>query len=194
MRATSPTRSAEPWRSRMDWQALRRVITENNAEGRSRVLIDGEAAKLIALEEAGLAEIWSADLGDGGLRDATDHLAKLDLTLEPESGAVKVRWFTVPAGEDEKSAEELEAAAAFGFSAVGAAHCRVDTTRNPMMHKTASLDVIVLVKGEVDLLLDDGEAEALKPGDVVIQRATNHAWVNRGKETALLVAVLIHAA
>lgn len=178
----------------MDWQALRRVITENNAEGRSRVLIDGEAAKLIALEEAGLAEIWSADLGDGGLRDATDHLAKLDLTLEPEPGAVKVRWFTVAPGDDEKSAEELEAAAAFGFSAVGAAHCRVDTTRSPMMHKTASLDVIVLVKGEVDLLLDDSEAEALKPGDVVIQRATNHAWVNKGRETALLVAVLIHAA
>jgi quercetin dioxygenase-like cupin family protein len=49
------------------------------------------------------------------------------------------------------------------------------------------------VRGEVDLLLDDGEATHLKPGDVVIQRATNHAWVNRGKETALLVAILIDA-
>ena len=97
--------------------------------------------------------------------------------------------------EDEsKSAEELEAAAAFGFGAVGAAHCRVDTTRHPSMHKTQSLDVIVLVKGEVDLLLDNEEARGLKPGDVVIQRATNHGWINRGKETALLVAVLIHAA
>jgi quercetin dioxygenase-like cupin family protein len=62
-----------------------------------------------------------------------------------------------------------------------------------MMHKTETLDAIILVKGSVDLLLDDGEALAMKPGDVVIQRATNHAWVNRGKETALLVAVLINA-
>ena len=62
-----------------------------------------------------------------------------------------------------------------------------------MMHKTDSLDVIVLVKGEVDLLLDDGDATSLKPGDVVIQRATNHAWVNNGAETALLVAILIDA-
>ena len=80
------------------------------------------------------------------------------------------------------------------LGAVGAAHCRVDTTRHPSMHKTQSLDVIVLVKGEVDLLLDNEEARGLKPGDVVIQRATNHGWINRGKETALLVAVLIHAA
>ena len=61
------------------------------------------------------------------------------------------------------------------------------------MHKTASVDYIVLVKGQVDLLLDAGEAKSLKPGDVVIQRGTNHAWVNTGAEPALLVAVLADA-
>ncbi|WDI31679.1 cupin domain-containing protein [Hyphococcus flavus] len=175
----------------MDWKSLRRVITDNSLEGRSRVLIDGEAAKLIAVEEAGLAEIWSADLADGGLRDVSDHLAESDLKLEPEPGAVKVRWFTVAPEDPSKSLEEREAAAAFGFGAIGAAHCRVDASRHPMMHKTESMDVIILIKGEVELLLDDGEV-SLKPGDVVIQRATNHAWVNHGQETALLVAVLIH--
>jgi quercetin dioxygenase-like cupin family protein len=50
-----------------------------------------------------------------------------------------------------------------------------------------------VVRGDVDMLLDNGEARSLKPGDVVIQRATNHAWVNHGEETALLVAVLINA-
>jgi quercetin dioxygenase-like cupin family protein len=176
----------------MNWQSLRRVITDNDPDGRSRILIDGEAAKMIAVEEAGLAEIWSAKLQDGGLLDATDQLADRDLRLEPDPGAVKVRWFTVAPEDASKSIEEREAAAAFGFSAVGAAHCRVDTSRHPMMHKTTSLDVIILIKGEVDLLLDQGEV-SLKPGDVVIQRATNHGWVNKGSETALLVAVLIHA-
>ena len=38
-------------------------------------------------------------------------------------------------------------------------------------------------KGEVDL----------KPFDVVIQRGTNHAWVNKGDETAVLVAVMVEA-
>jgi uncharacterized cupin superfamily protein len=177
----------------MDWQSLRRVVTGNDAKGRSRVLIDGAAAKLIAVEETGLAEIWSAEIGEGKLLDATDRLADADLRLEPDPGSVKVRWFSVAPEDETKTPEELEAKAAFGFGVVGASHCRVDTTRGPMMHKTASLDVIVLVKGEVDLMLDDGEAASLKPGDVVIQRATNHGWVNHGDETALLVAVLIHA-
>ncbi|GJL94906.1 MAG: cupin [Hyphococcus sp.] len=177
----------------MDWQSLRRVVTTDNDEGRSRVLIDGEAAKLLAIEETGLAEIWAAPLSKGGLHDATDRLSKEDLRLEPASGAVKVRWFSVAPEDDGRTPEEKEAAAAMGFAAIGASHCRVDTVRHSAMHKTDSLDVIVLVKGAVDLLLDDGEATSLKSGDVVIQRATNHAWVNHGKETALLVAILMNA-
>ncbi len=177
----------------MDWQSLRRIVTGDNEAGRSRVLIDASAAKLIAIEETGLAEIWTAPLNESGLLDAIDRLADEDLKLEPDAGTAKVRWFTVAPEEDGRSPEEKEAAAAMGFAAVGAAHCRVDTVRHTNMHKTDSLDVIVLVRGEVDLLLDDGEATSLKPGDVVIQRATNHAWVNHGAEAALLVAVLINA-
>ena len=177
----------------MDWSALRRVVTGDGTDGRSAVVIDGAAAKLLAVEEAGLAEIWTAALSRGGLLDGRDRLVGQDVRLEPASGAVKVRWFTVPPEDPSKSAQEREAAAAFGFAAAGAAEARIDTTRHPMMHKTDTLDVIVLVRGSVDLLLDDGEARALKPGDVVIQRATNHAWVNYGKETALLVAVLMNA-
>ncbi len=175
----------------MDWSALRRIVTDNK-DGRSRILIDGEAAKLIAVEEAGLAEIWTVDVDPGRLYDATDKLKDQDLRLEPAKGAVKVRWFTVAPDDDGRSPEEKEAAAAFAFAAVGAADARVDTARHPMMHKTETLDVIILVRGAVDLILDEGDPTALKSGDVVIQRATNHAWVNRGAETALLVAVLIH--
>ena len=175
----------------MNWDSLRRIITENR-NGRSAVLIDGAAAKSLALGGAGLAEIWSAALGPS-LLDGEDALAREDLRLEPAPGTVKVRWFTTPPEEAGKTREELDAAAAMAFGACGASHARIDTTRHPMMHRTDSLDVIILVRGEVDLLLDDGEARAMKPGDVVIQRATNHAWVNRGAETALLVAVLIDA-
>jgi hypothetical protein len=42
------------------------------------------------------------------------------------------------------------------------------------------------------MLLDKGEVH-MKPFDVVIQRGTNHAWVNKGREPALLVAVLVDA-
>lgn len=174
----------------MIWNNLRRIITANNLDGRSDALIDGGPAKILAVEEGGLAEIWTAALG-ASLLDGDDRLAKEDVRLEPKPGAVKIRWFTVPVEDGKASAADREAQAAFGFAACGASAARVDTSRHPMMHKTETLDVIVLIKGDVDLLLDDGGARSMKPGDVVIQRATNHAWINRGKETALLVAVLI---
>jgi hypothetical protein len=174
------------------WDSLRRIVTEDDARGRSSVKIDGPAAKTLAVEEAGLAEIWTAALGRG-LLDGRDRLAAEDVRLEPDDGAVKVRWFTVPPEDETAPLAAREAQAAFAFAACGASAARVDTSRHPMMHKTETLDAIILVRGAVDLLLDEGEARSLKPGDVVIQRATNHAWVNRGTETALLVAVLINA-
>ena len=73
---------------------------------------------------------------------------------------------------------------------MGAAHERVDTSRRPSMHKTKTIDYIILLKGDVTLLLDEDEVR-LKPFNVVVQRGTNHAWVNNGSEPALLIAVLI---
>jgi len=73
---------------------------------------------------------------------------------------------------------------------MGAAQHRVDTSKHPAMHKTNTIDYIILLKGDVSLLLDEDEVK-LKPFDVVVQRGTNHAWVNLGEEPALLIAVLI---
>jgi quercetin dioxygenase-like cupin family protein len=64
--------------------------------------------------------------------------------------------------------------------------------RHPGMHRTRTIDYVVLLSGEVTLLLDKGEVD-LKPFDVVVQRGTSHAWVNKGKEPGLIVAVLIDA-
>jgi quercetin dioxygenase-like cupin family protein len=58
------------------------------------------------------------------------------------------------------------------------------------MHKTDTIDYIILLRGDVTLILDEEEID-IKPHDVVIQRGTNHAWVNNGSEPALLIAVLI---
>src|SRR5258706_16337915 len=50
--------------------------------------------------------------------------------------------------------------------------------RHPMMHRTRSVDYAIIMSGEIDMLMDEGEAH-LKSGDVVAQQATNHARVNR---------------
>jgi quercetin dioxygenase-like cupin family protein len=49
------------------------------------------------------------------------------------------------------------------------------------MHRTVSLDYAVVLLGEVELVLDSGETRLMKPGDVAIQRGTNHAWRNISK-------------
>lgn len=173
---------------------LRRVITGHNAQGKSVIELDGGPASQLEANGSGLFEIWLTDDPKAQNEGAfEDKLAGTDPQLCPPPGTTKVRWFAVPPEQPGASAEDMEAAAAFGFAAVGAEHARVDTTRHPMMHKTESVDYIVCVKGEVDLLVDEGGARALKPGDVVIQRGTNHAWVNHGSEPAILIAVLMDA-
>ncbi|TGJ82943.1 hypothetical protein E0Z10_g5822 [Xylaria hypoxylon] len=47
-----------------------------------------------------------------------------------------------------------------------------------MMHRTQSLDFGIVVEGEVDLILDDGNSTRLSRGDVAVQRATIHSWSN----------------
>ena len=58
------------------------------------------------------------------------------------------------------------------------------------MHRSNTTDYIILLSGSITLVLDTDERD-LKPFDVVIQRGTNHAWINRGSEDALLMAVLV---
>ena len=64
--------------------------------------------------------------------------------------------------------------------------------RSPM-HRTSSVDYGIVLEGEVDLELDDGKRVHLKPGDVVVQRGTIHAWVNDTENPARVAFILIDA-
>ena len=59
-------------------------------------------------------------------------------------------------------------------------------------HRTDSIDYIVVLKGEIDMELDDSVVH-LKEGDVMVQRGTIHNWVNRGPESCFLAVILIAA-
>jgi quercetin dioxygenase-like cupin family protein len=59
------------------------------------------------------------------------------------------------------------------------------------MHRTQSLDYGIVLEGEVDMVLDSGERHVMRRGDVAVQRATQHQWVNRSKtEWARMMFVL----
>jgi Cupin domain len=61
-----------------------------------------------------------------------------------------------------------------------------DGGKRTVMHRTSTLDYVVVIEGEVVLLLDDSEV-TLKKSDVVVQRGTDHAWENRSNKRARLV-------
>lgn len=57
-------------------------------------------------------------------------------------------------------------------------------------HATDSIDYAVILSGEIDMQLDEGEVH-LKAGDVLVQRATIHNWENRGTEPCVIAFILI---
>ena len=61
------------------------------------------------------------------------------------------------------------------------------------MHRTETVDYALLLSGECDLELDSGEIVRMKPGDIVVQRGTMHAWVNNGSVPAVFAFILIDA-
>jgi uncharacterized cupin superfamily protein len=60
------------------------------------------------------------------------------------------------------------------------------------MHRTETIDYAIVLAGEIDMDMDDSTVK-LKAGDVVIQRGTSHAWVNRSSQSARIAFVLIDA-
>jgi quercetin dioxygenase-like cupin family protein len=60
------------------------------------------------------------------------------------------------------------------------------------MHRTETIDYIIMLAGEIDMEMDATSVK-LRAGDIMVQRGTNHAWINRGKEPARLAIVLLDA-
>jgi mannose-6-phosphate isomerase-like protein (cupin superfamily) len=161
----------------------RRVVTGHDGDGKSVVVIDGPPTPFGALWFSDAAPADNAAAGDA---------AQLVRKLEPPAGGTIFRYAVIPPEDPAISTEERERTTARLFAQMDAAHCRTDTSRHPGMHKTRTVDYVVLLSGEVTMLLDKGEVN-LKPFDVVVQRGTSHAWVNKGKEPAILAAVLVDA-
>jgi quercetin dioxygenase-like cupin family protein len=135
-----------------------------------------------------MADLWGTEQVPAPLDapfQSSSHL------LPPKGGSI-FRFFEIPPAPQGSDAAALRREAAAQFQAAVAAQCQVDTTRHPMMHRTLTVDYVVLLRGEVTLLLDEGEFP-LKPFDAVVQRGTNHYWVNGSDSPALLLGVLLDA-
>lgn len=171
-------------------QAMRRIITGDDASGQSVIIIDGgPSAAAGTADVGGLFEIWE-DAATGPL-NPHDHADRGNARaiLGPRAGNVQVRWFVVVPQPEGVPKPALDAATRAAFATVEGDGHIIDQSRHSAMHETHSLDIICLLQGSASLLLEGSETR-LVPGQVVIQRATNHAWVAHDGP-ALFLAVLI---
>jgi uncharacterized cupin superfamily protein len=80
-----------------------------------------------------------------------------------------------------------------GFSEIGdegASTGKAGDAPHPLMHRTQTVDYGIVIEGEITLVVDKGEV-VCKPGSVVIQRGTNHAWANRSGKVCRMLFILV---
>lgn len=61
------------------------------------------------------------------------------------------------------------------------------------MHRTNSIDYGIVMKGEIELELEDGVKTTIREGGVIVQRGTSHLWRNTTDEVCRIAFVLIEA-
>jgi hypothetical protein len=166
-------------------ETRRVIITQNNAAGRSSVLAD----KQVKANPIGSFDFWQTAAGVAP--DDPGPSSAGSFSFFPPAGGTQFRLFTIPPLGKAMTAEEIAAIADGFFNFVGWSGARRDTTRHPMMHLTPTVDYILHLSGDISLVLDEGDPIPLKPFDAVVQRGTNHSWLNTGTTTALLMCVMV---
>ena len=148
---------------------MRRVVTSESSDGRSFVLSDGDAAT---------AEVGTMDLDLLWRNETVPALpAAADVPAEvsfPPPGGVWVITWTIPAGATGEDPEDVVAS----------------TGERPGFHSTESVDVNVVLSGEVVLELDDGEVN-MRAGDLVVVNGSRHAWQNRSPEPVRVLSTIV---
>jgi mannose-6-phosphate isomerase-like protein (cupin superfamily) len=166
---------------------VRRVVTKIDSAGKAVVMFDG-AVQLKSFRSPNPAgEMWVTDKSLPDFNWSADRaLTKVGL-VPPKNGTIFRIVDFVPLSPEMEKKMDIN----LMMKVVGDhAPAKGLPPRHPMMHRTRSLDYAIIMSGEIDMLLDDGEVH-LKAGDVVVQQATNHAWVNRGSKPCRVAFILM---
>jgi quercetin dioxygenase-like cupin family protein len=171
----------------------RRVVAIDREAGKSTLVGDTPSPDVRddpARPGFALHRMWVVDGLPEKIVYETLHLP--NVLLPPARGSV-LNVFTYPpdaAWQGKVGEREVKAY----FAAIGApgASTGPSGARHPYMQKTRTLDLCAVLEGELTLVLDTQEV-AVKAGEIVIQRGTNHAWSNRSGKPAA-VAIASHAA
>lgn len=176
---------------------VRRVVTGHDAHGKAVVLSDG--APPLAFSSPHLPGYISFDVfrtlatpapiaartaetTEGPRRQLpTPHGTVIRISQVPPTGAALGKLGGTDAGQAFQSLGN-----AAGLTAGAPA-------RNALMHRTETIDYVVVLAGELTCVLDDSEL-VLRAGDTLVQCGTNHGWENRSEAPATVMFVLIDGA
>jgi naringenin degradation protein FdeH len=166
---------------------VRRVVTGIDASNKAIALFDSRLTLNPGKSGNPAANLWITDSSPPGFSFKDDSAAK-PIGLSPPDNGTVIRVVEFPPLDP---AAEAKMDRDFMMKVVGDhAPARGLPVKHPLMHRTRTVDYAVIMSGEIDMMLDDAVVH-VKAGDVVIQQATNHAWVNRGKEPCRVLFVLM---
>ncbi len=168
---------------------IRRVVTGHDKNGRAVVITDGDAPNVLTRPVGGLVstQLWRTFETPADNSGDADPVVG-EIRTPPPAGGTVFRITEFPPVTPEVEALGHSAVA----EALGALPAGDIANKHPFMHRTNSVDYAIVLSGEIDMLLDDSEVH-VRAGDVIVQKGTNHAWVNRGTEPCSIAFILIDA-
>jgi quercetin dioxygenase-like cupin family protein len=167
---------------------VRRVVTGTSERGQSIVTVDEslEAVTVAALPGYGWHRLWGFDTP---LPDRTGVIVQRGLSHFPPATGMRFTLFTVPPAATARPAPTREQRLELEEKLPGrGSHMESDQGG---MHRTQTIDLVYVVRGEIALELDDGVTVYLATGDAIVQHGTRHAWRNTSKRPCTMVVVLL---
>ena len=168
---------------------IRRVVTGDGPDGKSRVIEDAPAASVKTVAERPgyrAVNVWRTT--DFPCPVSAEDSVGQHKGILPTKGGTILRIIDFPPEPKDPAELKRRLHATFGGIYADAAHDK--NARHPGMHTTDTIDYAIVLEGEIWSVMDEGET-LLRAGDVLIQRGTNHAWANRSDKTARIAFVLM---
>jgi mannose-6-phosphate isomerase-like protein (cupin superfamily) len=166
-------------------QQLHRVVTTIDTNSKSAALFDSMVPLKLGGAGEGVATIWVTQKGPADFSWNADRSGDRKGFTPAANGSQFLIVDFPPVGpEVDKLPMDLM------MKVVGDVPKRGVAPTNPLMHRTRTVDYAIILRGEVDMMLDTGTVH-LKAGDIVVQQATNHAWLNHGKEPCRIAFVMM---
>jgi quercetin dioxygenase-like cupin family protein len=168
---------------------VRRIVTGQDEKEKPVILFDGPTPNITtdpARPGFADARIWSTDSTPARINDVKETL-NLPNTLEPSPNGSVFRVVTFPPDEVYIRNVGPNEVHAF-FESVGSPDACTFSgdAAHPYRQRTMTLDLCIVLEGDITLILDTEEVN-LKKGDIVVQRGTNHAWSNRTDRPCVMI-------